>query len=526
MTADLYDYAIVGAGPAGLQLGHHLDVLGRRYVIFDEADAPGAFFRRFPRHRQLLSINKVHTGCVDPEVNLRFDWNSLLSDRPELRFTRWTPRYFPAADDLVDYLQAYASQLELNVACGTRIVEVRRDGDFVLTDATGRRHHARRVVVATGFSRPNVPPIPGVELAEPYGDMPVDPAGFVDARVLIIGKGNSAFETANHLTETAARIHVASPTSIEMAWRTHFAGHLRAVNNDFLDTYQLKSQNAVLDAEILAIERRDDELAVTVRYMHAEGESETLRYDRVLLCAGFRFDDAIFADGCLPERTATGRLPRMTSGWESTSVPDLFFAGGLTASRDLKRTNSAFIHGFRYNVRALSRLLEQRYDGGDWPRERVPTDAPEIAERLLARLNTSSALWQQFGFLADVLAFDDGAWLYEELPVDYVHDSGFPAGRFRLLATLEFGEHRDEPFAIARYPHARLADRSSFLHPVLRLYDGARLLSEHHVLENLLGEWRDPEQHVRPLLDYVRGVLATVSAAPRPAASVAADGAA
>ncbi len=62
MTADLYDYAIVGAGPAGLQLGHHLDVLGRRYVIFDEADAPGDFFRRFPRHRQLLSINKVHTG--------------------------------------------------------------------------------------------------------------------------------------------------------------------------------------------------------------------------------------------------------------------------------------------------------------------------------------------------------------------------------------------------------------------------------------------------------------------------------
>jgi hypothetical protein len=44
--------------------------------------------------------------------------------------------------------------------------------------------------------------------------------------------------------ETAAVIHVAGPHSIRMAWRTHYVGHLRAVNNNFLDTYQLKSQNA------------------------------------------------------------------------------------------------------------------------------------------------------------------------------------------------------------------------------------------------------------------------------------------
>ena len=42
--------------------------------------------------------------------------------------------------------------------------------------------------------------------------MSVDPRGLLDQRVLIIGKGNSAFETADNLIETPTLIHVAGPT--------------------------------------------------------------------------------------------------------------------------------------------------------------------------------------------------------------------------------------------------------------------------------------------------------------------------
>src|SRR6185369_3456681 len=62
-----FEVLILGAGPAGLQLGHHLSRAGRSYLILEAGDRPGAFFQRFPRHRTLISSNKVYTGYDDPE---------------------------------------------------------------------------------------------------------------------------------------------------------------------------------------------------------------------------------------------------------------------------------------------------------------------------------------------------------------------------------------------------------------------------------------------------------------------------
>ena len=46
----VYDYIILGAGPEGLQLGYFLENQGRNYLILEEGDTPGSFFKRFPRH--------------------------------------------------------------------------------------------------------------------------------------------------------------------------------------------------------------------------------------------------------------------------------------------------------------------------------------------------------------------------------------------------------------------------------------------------------------------------------------------
>ena len=308
----VHDHLVIGAGPAGLQLARHLQEAGSRYTVLEAGDAPGTFFATFPRHRTMISSNKPHTGTDDPELNLRMDWNSILSDDPRLLFTRYTERYFPPADVLRRYLADFAAISGLDIAYNSRVERIERPepgGPFVVTARDGSVRRAANVVVATGVSQPYIPPIPGIEHAEQYATMPVDPADFTDQRVLILGKGNSAFETADNLIEKAAVIHVAGPHSVRLAWQSHYVGHLRAVNNNFLDTYQLKSQNAILDGTVLDIApQADGGFLVRFSFVRADEVVKELYYDRILCCTGFRLDTAPFAEECRPELVINDRF--------------------------------------------------------------------------------------------------------------------------------------------------------------------------------------------------------------------------
>ena len=228
-----YDYLIVGAGPAGLQLAYYLQQANLNYVILEGAETAGAFFKEFPRHRKLISINKVHTGYDDPEVNMRWDWNSLLSegDNP-LLFKDFSRDYFPDANVMVDYLMEYAQREKLNIHFNSRVSSIDKSDGFHVECESGESYSAKVVVVATGTTLPNVADIPGIEQVECYTTVSVDPEDFAGQRVLILGKGNSAFETADNLIGTTSLIHVASPETVKMAWQSRKPG-LKSRNRRF-----------------------------------------------------------------------------------------------------------------------------------------------------------------------------------------------------------------------------------------------------------------------------------------------------
>jgi cation diffusion facilitator CzcD-associated flavoprotein CzcO len=158
-TVSQLDYLVIGAGPAGLQLGYYLEKAGRNYLILESGDSVGTFFQRYPRHRQLISINKVYTGYDDTEINLRWDWNSLLCDDDALLFKHYSRDYFPNADRLVDYLQDFAKHYALQVKCNSQVVNISRDGDFRVEDCHGNLYIAKRVIIAAGFTQLYMPPI-------------------------------------------------------------------------------------------------------------------------------------------------------------------------------------------------------------------------------------------------------------------------------------------------------------------------------------------------------------------------------
>ncbi len=139
----------------------------------------------------------------------------------------------------------------------------------------GRPHTltSRRVIVATGNGKQFTAPIPGVELCETYGEVTWDEDSFEGQSVLVIGKGNAAFELADLLLPVTSIVQLISPNPLRLAWQTRHPGHARANNFELLDAYQLKLLSGLLDAVIHKIENTEGEdgLRVTLEYSHADG---------------------------------------------------------------------------------------------------------------------------------------------------------------------------------------------------------------------------------------------------------------
>ena len=492
-TRDItHDVCIIGSGPAGLQAGYFFKKKGIDFVILERAEKVCDFFRTFPKHRQFISINKVHTGLSNEETRLRYDWNSLLNDEG-LKFRDWSKKYFPPADDFVAYAETFAAQMEDHIRCNSDVVNISKpDGIFEVRCADGSTTKARTVIVATGVSQPWDAGIEGADLADNYFDFDPDPALYENKRVLILGKGNSAFETADSLIEHAASIHVMSPNPVRFAWQTHFVGHLRAVNNNFLDTYQLKSQNAVIDAKALKIEKTDGVYTVTAQMRAADGHEIVLTYDKVIACTGFRFDNSIFAPEIRPALQHFDKFPVMSAEWESETVKGLFFAGTIMQSRDYRKTMSGFVHGFRHNVKCLAEFIASRLRRTDYPSTVVPTDHDGLAKSIIDRLSTNSGVFLQPSFLADVILLDGDTpgRSFQDVPVEWAHGSPLISGQDYLVVTLEYGDFGSDTLHVKRDHNVNGEKPDAFIHPVIRRYKGGQMVGQTHLADHLDADWR------------------------------------
>ena len=491
------DFLIIGAGPAGIQLGYFMKKAGSDHLILEAHDRPGTFLEKYPRHGQLISINKVHTGYTDRASQLRYDWNSLLCDDDDMAMKNYSKEYFPSTADYAEYTRDFVKKFDLNIQFNTKVMSVRKADEgcegYVVQDQHGTTYHVRCLVVAVGVQKPYLPNIPGIELTENYSDMTLDPEDFAGQRVLILGKGNSAFETANHLIATTRVTHLCSPNSIKMAWQTHFFGHLRAVNNDFLDTYILKGQNSVLDADVERIEKVDGEYRVNIRFTHADDQRATMAYDRILCCTGFQWDPTFFDEDCRPDMACEDRLPAMTSAWESTNLPGVFYAGTIMQIRDLKKTMSSVLHGFRFNTACLFNLLSERFLETPWPRDCFEATPENIAEKITEQVSSAAGLMHQPGFLGDCLVVDDETGQAEYFPniaVDYIQESNFSQNSHYYIITMEYGEFDGDLFNKERDPDAAKGYDDAYLHPRIRRMCRGQMLAEHHISESLENDWR------------------------------------
>jgi len=183
--SDVLDAIVVGAGQAGLAVGHHLARRGASHLLVDGA----------PRIGHSWSSRWDSLRLFSPA-----QYDSL----PGMPFPAPVDTH-PSKDEVADYLAAYARHFDLPVRLNSPVLRLHRDTDahFAVTTPSDTLR-ARSVVVATGpFQTPRIPTlaadlppeVPQLHSADYRG-----PGQLPDgARALVVGAANSGLQIAAEL---------------------------------------------------------------------------------------------------------------------------------------------------------------------------------------------------------------------------------------------------------------------------------------------------------------------------------------
>jgi putative flavoprotein involved in K+ transport len=359
---------IIGAGQAGLAAAYAARRTGVDAVVLEASDSPTGSWPTYYDSLRLFSPARY----------------SALPERP----FPGDPERYPARDEVVEYLRAYAEWLEADIRVDERVerVDTPPDADFLVETATGGVFRAPRLIAATGgFGSPHRPALPGLD---EFGGRVLHsaeyraPDSLSGGRVLVVGGGNSAVQIAAELAETS---NVTLTTRSPLRWFPQ-----RPLGRDlhwWLDKTRLdwaplgpllrRGSAPILDdgryRAALARKRPDHrpmfERLVGNDVVWSDGQQEQI--DAIILATGFRPDLPFMADtSALDESGAP-----LHCGGVSPTVPGLGYVG-LQSQRSFA---SATIRGVgRDAAYVLPRL---RRTGARAPRLAQPSCCPALATR-------------------------------------------------------------------------------------------------------------------------------------------------
>ena len=150
-SEDSYDVLVVGAGQAGLTVGYYLKQAGLRFLIVDAADSVGSAWRQ--RWESLVLFTPRRYNAMP---GLSFDGD---------------PDQEPTRDEVIEYLDRYATELDLPVELDSRVIALHhREGRYA-AELPARTILADQVVVATGpFQQPWIPSFAASVASDVYSD--------------------------------------------------------------------------------------------------------------------------------------------------------------------------------------------------------------------------------------------------------------------------------------------------------------------------------------------------------------------
>lgn len=407
---------VVGAGPYGLSVAAHLRHAGIAAHVFGE---PMAFWHNNMPRGMLMRSPWRATHFSDPDGAWSLDtYASAHGVDPNERLPLNT---------FIAYGEWFQQRAVGDVdRRAVRRIDAARDG-FRLTLDDGETLGADRVIIAAGLRNQEYRPLP-------FKDVPVTLASHTSAhpdlsvfrgkRVAVIGRGQSACESAALLAESGAEVEIisrgdihwlaiaasgatqktferslrealASPSEVgpfPLSWLVEVPGVVRHIPATLREEFSRRCLKAAasgwLKPRFAKIRRNSGRTILGAR---ALGDRIALDldmgervFDRVILGTGYRIDIArlgIFGSQLLDRIVRADGSPALRSGFES-SVPKLHFVGSYAVKSfgPLLR----FIAGAPYAARAVAQEVQARA-------ARQPTGAAQ-SERVFGAL-TAPNVW-------------------------------------------------------------------------------------------------------------------------------------
>lgn len=180
---DVLDVVVVGSGPAGLATGIALAEAGLKFEILEQS-ALGGTVTAFPRHKVVMTEKVDLPG-----------WGAF-------------GKRLMSKEELVEGMHGLVEHYGLPVREGVRVDAIGgEDGAFTVTSSIGE-HRARKVVLAIGRrGTPRRLGVPGEDSNKVTYAL-IDPEQYRDRRVVVVGGGDSAVESAVALSAVAATTHI------------------------------------------------------------------------------------------------------------------------------------------------------------------------------------------------------------------------------------------------------------------------------------------------------------------------------
>ncbi|WP_344242560.1 NAD(P)/FAD-dependent oxidoreductase [Actinocorallia libanotica] len=185
-----HDVIIIGGGQAGLATARAATGLGLAPLVLEASDSATGSWSHYYDSLTLFSPARC----------------SALPGKP----FPGDPDGYPARDEVVDYLAAYAEHLDAEIRTGQKVVAVTGAGPGgfeVEVEGAGTLSAARVVAASGGFGRPHRPHLPGLEDfggTVLHSSQYCGPEQISGRRVVIVGGGNSAVQIGIELAEKAS----------------------------------------------------------------------------------------------------------------------------------------------------------------------------------------------------------------------------------------------------------------------------------------------------------------------------------